>query len=94
MIVAERQPAPALDRPAQARPAVVVVVEPLLVGSALAGKLVGVSARSWQRMHSASETPAPLRVAGKRLWSVAILRAWCAAGCPSRSRWEEISRAP
>ena len=70
-------------------PPIVVAVEPLLVGAVLAGRLVGVSGRTWQRLSAGGETPPPVHLGGKRLYSIATLRRWVEAGCPSRERFED-----
>ena len=77
-------------------PAVALAVEPILVGSGLAGRLCGVSGRTWTRLVAASEVPRPVRLGRLRRWRIDELKRWAAAGCPSRERWEsmEVSNAP
>ncbi len=72
--------------------AVVLTAEPLLVASTGAARLCAVSTRTWQELTSAGVTPAPVKLARKRLWIVAELRAWTAAGCPTAERWEQIEK--
>lgn len=67
-----------------------VSMEPLLVSGAAAAALLGVSARTWRRLVSAGKVgPIALRIGASRRYLVKELRAWCAAGCPSRARWEQ-----
>ena len=78
---------------AVSRPSIVLVAEPLLVNAELAGRLCGVSGRTWQRMCSAGETPAPIRCGSRRRWNLdgpTGLRGWVVSGCPSRHRWEAM----
>ena len=84
------------DRPkaAQVRPPAILTVEPLMVGSALAGRLIGLSARSWQRMASAGLAPAPARIGRKRLWRLSDLRSWVACGCPAAERFAALMSSP
>ncbi len=72
----------------------VIVAEPLLVGSALAGRLVGMSGRSWQRLSAADAVPEPVRLGKRRLWRLDDLRAWVGCGCPSRERFEALMSSP
>ncbi len=65
-----------------------LVAEPLLVSSLGAARLCGVSVRTWQALTASGETPTPVRLARKRLWHVATLKVWAAAGCPSRMKFE------
>ncbi len=75
----------------QAASPVIVIVEPLLVGSAVAAAMLGMSQRTLQRLASGDEIPRPLSLGGKRLWSVSELRSWASAGCPTATIWERRS---
>lgn len=77
----------------QAGPRLLVVAEPILVGAELAGRLCGVSGRTWTRMAASGEIPRPLRLGRLRRWSVDELRAWVAASCPSRERWQAMNKS-
>ncbi len=72
--------------------AVALSAEPLLVSSTGAAKLCGLGTRTWQELNAAGATPAPIKIARKRLWRVSDLEAWTAAGCPSRERFEANRR--
>ena len=69
-------------------PTSVLVIEPLLVGSEAAGRLCGVSGRTWRRLASEGAVPEPIRLGRRRVWIVSELTAWAAARCPSAERWE------
>ncbi len=75
----------------RAAPPVIVIVEPLLVGSAVAAAMLGMSQRTLQRLASAGEVPRPLVLGGKRLWAVSELKAWASAGAPTVTVWEARS---
>ncbi len=77
-----------------AAPPVIVIVEPLLVGSAVAARVTGMSARSWQRLAAEGAVPAPIPFGRKRLWRLEKLREWVALGCPSRERFEALTASP
>ena len=53
-----------------------------------AASRIGVSKRTWLRMNRDGEIPAPRKIRSMIRWDVAELRAWSAAGMPSRSEWE------
>ena len=44
----------------------------------------GLSARSWRRADDAGRVPLAARIGRRKLWSVAVLKAWLVMGCPSR----------
>ena len=75
----------------QAASPVIVIVEPLLVGSAVAAAMLGMSQRTLQRLASGDEIPRTLSLGGKRLWVVSELKAWASAGCPTATIWEARS---
>ena len=65
-----------------------VAVTPLLVSADGVAAMLGVSRRTVYSMHSTGELgPMPLTVGGRKLWRVAELNAWVAAGCPRREVW-------
>ena len=72
---------------------VLVVVEPVAVAGGVAAAMVGLSARTWRKLNAAGLVPMPVRVGRSRRWAVEELRAWAAAGCPARGRWETIRNA-
>lgn len=65
---------------------------PLAVSREPAAVLCGLSPRSWTRYDAQGLVPAALRIGGRRVWSVAELSNWIAAGAPPRSRWEAMRR--
>ena len=60
---------------------VVVQAEPLLVRAETAAELLGLSGRSFERLLAASRLPTPIRLGRRRLWRMADLEAFVAAGC-------------
>ncbi len=77
-----------------AAPPVIVIVEPLLMGSAVAARVTGMSARSCQRLAAEGAVPEPITFGRKRLWRLDELREWVALGCPSRERFEVLLASP
>ena len=64
---------------------------PILLDAATVAELLSVAESTIWRMCSAGQLPEPVRI-GTRCtrWRRAELESWCAAGCPSRARWETI----
>jgi len=63
-------------------------IEPLVVTGPEAARICRVSERTWRSMNAAGRCPRPIHIGRRRLWVVAELRAWVAAGAPARERWE------
>jgi len=62
--------------------------EALLTDAAGVAKLLKVSKRHIQALDSSGRLgPMGISLGRSRRYSVAEIRAWTAAGCPSRSRW-------
>ena len=59
----------------------------LMVRSADIEAVTSIASSTWERYDAAGLVPAPVRVAGCKLWRVAELRAWAAHGCPPRVEW-------
>jgi predicted DNA-binding transcriptional regulator AlpA len=55
------------------------------------GELMDLSARSIRRKDQAGMIPRPINVGGSIRWRYAEVRAWIAAGCPPRKKWEKMS---
>lgn len=68
--------------------------EPLLVSALAAAEMCGKTLRTWRTWDSAGAIPRPMRIGRSRLWRVAELRAWGAAGCPPRDVWERQAEQP
>lgn len=67
-------------------------VEALAAGAIEAARLVGMSERGWRALVTSGRAPAGVRLGHRRVWPVAELRAWLAAGAPSREKWETNRR--
>jgi predicted DNA-binding transcriptional regulator AlpA len=67
--------------------------ETLLIDIRQVAVLLARSVTSLERDQAAGRLPAPLYVGGSRRWRRAEIRAWVAAGCPDRARWDEIRGA-
>jgi len=64
----------------------------LLLGAAELGSLLGVSKSTIWAWHSAGKVPQPVRIGGTTRWREDEIRQWVDAGCPPRTRWEQIRR--
>jgi predicted DNA-binding transcriptional regulator AlpA len=66
-------------------------LDALLLDAEAAAAALGVSRSQFFRLHSAGKIPLPVRL-GTRCprWRADELRAWCAAGCPTRAQWETM----
>ncbi len=71
------QPAPALP-------------EPLLLPPRETARLLGVSERHLRDMDAERRVPRPIYLGRLKRWSAAELRAWLAAGGPTREAWEAM----
>jgi excisionase family DNA binding protein len=60
----------------------------LLVTAREAAKLLGISERHFRKLVASGGAPRPVRLGRSVRWNVDELRAWTAAGSPSRERWE------
>ena len=69
-----------------------ILVEPLLLSSVEAAKTLGISVRLLQSLNSSGRLPMPVRLGRRTLWAADELRAWVAAGAPSREKWVQIRR--
>lgn len=69
-------------------------IDPLAVDADGAARLLGVSVRHWWALHSSGRCPRPIALGRARRWAVDELRAWLAAGCPERSKWETMKVNP
>ncbi|MBM4149896.1 MAG: hypothetical protein FJ224_12770 [Lentisphaerae bacterium] len=79
-----------LDPAEPLRPRMLVAApEQILVDAKVAAGLCGVSRSTWLAWDAAGINPRPIRLQGRVLWVVTHLRAWAAAGCPSREQFEQ-----
>jgi predicted DNA-binding transcriptional regulator AlpA len=68
-------------------------VEPLLLGAEEVAALLGIGKTLLYELDSAARIPAPLKLGNRCVWAISELRAWVAAGCPDRQRWQTIRRS-
>jgi prophage regulatory protein len=61
---------------------------PLLLTAAEAAALCARSVRTWHTWNAAGFIPKPIRIGRSTLWRADELRAWVAAGCPCREKWD------
>ena len=62
----------------------------LLITGVEAAATLGVSRAHFYRMHNQGKVPMPVRLGGSVRWRVEELRAWIAAGMPSRREWNAM----
>lgn len=68
-------------------------IEPLLASTADTCKILGIPRRSFERHRSTGRIgPTPIRLGGRKLYRVAELKEWVAAGCPPREVWADRTR--
>jgi predicted DNA-binding transcriptional regulator AlpA len=53
---------------------------------------LGMSPRTLSRKESAGLIPKPINLGGTKMWVRAEITEWIRAGCPPRSKWEEVRR--
>ncbi len=64
----------------------------LLLTASDAASLCRVGERTWHRMNSEEQCPAPVKLGGSVRWNRDELREWISAGCSSRAEWEKKLR--
>lgn len=66
---------------------------PLLLDARGAAALLGIGRSTFFRLDETGGVPRGVRLGGRmRRWRAEELRAWIAAGCPPRVRWEEMKK--
>jgi hypothetical protein len=55
-------------------------------------ELLGIGLRTVRALDAGGKLPRGLFLAARKVWRVAEVRAWLAAGAPDRQTWEEIRR--
>jgi hypothetical protein len=69
-------------------------LEPLAVRREQAAALFSVGVATWDRWDSSGVLgPAGVKRAGVKLWSLAELKEWLAAGMPGRKEWQARRKA-
>jgi len=67
-------------------------VDPFLVDTAGAARLLCLAPSTVYAMFKDGKIPKPVRIGSKLLWRVDELRRWVEAGCPGQAKWEALSR--
>lgn len=65
---------------------------PLLLDAGEAARLLGIGRSTFYRLDETGGVPRGVHIGRMRRWRSDELRAWIAAGCPARVRWEERCR--
>ncbi len=68
-------------------------VAPLALRGDDAALMIGVSPRHFRALDSSGRIPRGIRLGKAKVWGVAELTAWLAAGGPPRDRWEQMNEA-
>jgi hypothetical protein len=67
---------------------------PLAAGAHDAAKMLGISVTTlWRWDAGGLLGPSGTKIGGRRLWPIAELTTWVAAGMPRRQEWNAIKRA-
>lgn len=59
----------------------------IAVGAEAAAAMFDLSARTWRRLNSTRQCPAPIKVGGSTRWRIDELRQWAECGCPPCLGW-------
>lgn len=62
----------------------------MLLTSVQAATACGMSRAAWYKHLSAGKLPRPVKIGSLSRWRAEELRAWIAAGCPARTKWDEM----
>ena len=65
---------------------------PLMLDAEQSAALCGIAVSSWHKWRASGLVPAPVRISRRVFWRRIELEAWIAAGCPSRDRWDAMSK--
>lgn len=65
---------------------------PFLVNAKTASRLCGVGVSLFYQLNAAGQTPKPIKLNTKSLWSYSLLKLWADNGCPSRdsAAWQQL----
>jgi predicted DNA-binding transcriptional regulator AlpA len=64
--------------------------EKLLLSAVETAALLNISRTSLYALHSSGRLPLPVHLLRRTLWNFEELKAWTAAGCPARQKWEAL----
>ena len=64
-----------------------MIEQPLMLTTADAAKLCGVTIKRWRTWNALGKTPPPLRVDKSLFWKHDELVHWINEGCPTRKHW-------
>ena len=62
----------------------------LLLSASQAAAVCNTSVRTWRMWDAAGKIPRAIRIGRSTYWRPEELRAWVAAGCPERARWNAL----
>jgi excisionase family DNA binding protein len=65
-------------------------LEKLLLRAAEVASALGIGKRHLAALNSSGRLPRPIRLGRAVRWRADEIRAWLAAGAPSRDRWEQM----
>lgn len=65
---------------------------PLLLTIPEAAAMLRVKERTWRTWLASGRIPEPIRIGRKVFWRPDDLKAWVAAGCPDRAKWEVLRK--
>src|SRR5437016_3471355 len=69
------------------------LMEPLALGAKDLARMLGISVYTLERWSGSGELgPAGIKKGGRRLWPLAEVRSWVAAGMPRRETWLAVWR--
>lgn len=67
-----------------------VASDSALLTAEQAARYCGMSRPAWYKRVSAGYVPRPIKIGSLSRWRSEELRAWIAAGCPSRDKWDAL----
>ena len=77
----------------QATPSVPSAPEPLAVGAKVLAGMLGISVATFWRWDASGELGPPgIKKGGRKLWPMAVVRSWVAAGMPDRQTWLDLQQ--
>jgi predicted DNA-binding transcriptional regulator AlpA len=72
------------------QPVNLTTIEPLLIDTPTAAGLCGISPRSWATLVASGQAPPCVRLGGRVLYRLEVIRRWAAHDCPSIEAFLQI----
>ena len=70
-----------------------IELEPLMIDAKTACRICGnISARTWATWISTGQAPPSIKINGRRLWRIGIIKKWVALDCPTLDKFLALQK--